>query len=210
MRRRSARHDAQCRIARRGPGRALGLCALALGALLLTARAAGAEAYVWTDPDGGLHFTDSPRSLEYRLYQPGQPRGGVHADRRYDAIIARASARNRVSPALVKAVVHAESNFDRRAVSRRGARGLMQLMPRTARALGVSDPFDPRQNIYGGTRYLGELIGRYSGNLRLALAAYNAGPSAVGRHSGVPPYRETQGYVRRVLTLYRRYHADFR
>jgi soluble lytic murein transglycosylase-like protein len=121
-----------------------------------------------------------------------------------------ASKSHGVEPGLVKAVVHAESNFDRRAVSRKGAQGLMQLMPGTARSLGVDDPFDAWQNIYGGTRYLGALIDRYDGNLKLALAAYNAGAKAVTRHGGIPPYRETQGYVRRVLNLYRRYDADFR
>ncbi|MFQ5697905.1 MAG: transglycosylase SLT domain-containing protein [Myxococcota bacterium] len=210
MRRRSALPPALRRAALPWAVRAVGLCLLALAGALAPPHRADAQVYVWTDPHGGLHFTDSPRSLEYRLYEPGGSRPTVRSNRRYDAIIARAGARNRVSPALVKAVVHAESNFDRRAISRKGARGLMQLMPRTARSLGVSDPFDARQNIYAGSRYLRELIGRYSGNLRLALAAYNAGPGAVGRHSGVPPYRETRGYVRRVLTLYRRYDADFR
>jgi soluble lytic murein transglycosylase-like protein len=100
-----------------------------------------------------------------------------------------------VAPGLVKAVVHAESNFDRRAISPKGARGLMQLMPATARTLGVDDPFNAWQNIYGGTRYLGDLIRRYSGNLEHALAAYNAGARAVAQYGGIPPYRETQGYV---------------
>jgi soluble lytic murein transglycosylase-like protein len=115
-----------------------------------------------------------------------------------------------LSPALVKAVVHAESLFDPYAISTKGALGLMQLMPRTADQLGVDDPFNPWQNIEGGTRYLSHLIQRFQGDLSLGLAAYHAGERTVRRYSGIPPYRETRRYVSRVLTLYRHYDADFR
>jgi soluble lytic murein transglycosylase-like protein len=108
----------------------------------------------------------------------------------------------------VKAVIAAESNFDPEAVSRAGAQGLMQLMPHTAAKLGVDDPLRPIENVRGGARYLREMLDRYR-DLSVALAAYNAGPRAVDRHGGVPPYRETQDYVRRVLTYYRHYHGDF-
>ena len=113
-----------------------------------------------------------------------------------------------MQPALVKAVIAAESNFDPGAVSRKGARGLMQLMPDTAEALGIDDPLQPTDNVRGGTRYLRSMLDRY-GDLSRALAAYNAGPSAVDRYGGVPPYPETQDYVNRVLTYYRAYHGDF-
>jgi soluble lytic murein transglycosylase-like protein len=116
--------------------------------------------------------------------------------------------RQGIPPALVKAVIAAESAFDSRAVSRKGAQGLMQLMPATAASLGVADPFEPGQNVAGGTSYLKAMIDRY-GDLSRAIAAYNAGPGAVDRYGGIPPYRETQAYVDRVLTYYRRYHGDF-
>ncbi len=117
--------------------------------------------------------------------------------------LARAAAeRYGLDPDLVLAVVGAESGFAPKAVSPKGAQGLMQLMPRTAAELGVVDAFDPAANLDGGSRYLESLLVKYRGNLRLALAAYNAGPGAVARHGGVPPYRETQEYVRRVMRRY--------
>ena len=170
--------------------------------------AALAEVYAYTDSRGVMHFADTPRHAGYkRRPDPGRP---LQRPRQYDGIIARAGESHGVAPGLVKAVVHVESNFKRQAVSVKGAQGLMQLMPATARSLGLDDPFDPWQNIFGGTRYLGNLIQRYSGDINLALAAYNAGASAVAHYGGVPPYRETRGYVKRVLNLYRRYDADFR
>jgi len=116
-----------------------------------------------------------------------------------DAFIATAAARYGVSEELIAAIIEAESEFNPRAVSRRGAQGLMQLMPETAATLGVDDPFDPRANIDGGVRHLRALMDRFDNNLPLALAAYNAGEVAVIKHRGVPPYRETQGYVSRIL-----------
>ncbi len=119
----------------------------------------------------------------------------------FDGIISEFATQYRVEPALVKAVIRVESGFDPAAVSRRGARGLMQLMPPTARSHGVSDVHDPRENIRGGVRHLRSLLDRFRGNQRLAVAAYNAGRSTVARYRGLPPFRETRRYVGRVLEV---------
>ena len=119
--------------------------------------------------------------------------------------IAHAARQFRVDPALVRAVIHAESGFNPRARSGKGASGLMQLMPGTARMLGVADALQPKDNIRGGAQYLAELLARFGNDTRLATAAYNAGPSAVQKYAGVPPYAETQVYVQRVKILFQRY-----
>jgi soluble lytic murein transglycosylase-like protein len=113
-----------------------------------------------------------------------------------------AAARHNVDPNLVRAVVKVESNFNSNAVSRKGAMGLMQLMPSTARSLNVKNPFDPQQNVDAGVRHLKQLLENYGGDVNLTLAAYNAGSGAVARSSGVPHFAETQNYVRRITTLY--------
>src|SRR5712675_945984 len=119
-----------------------------------------------------------------------------------DSAIAQAAARHNVDPNLVRAVVKVESNFNPNAVSRKGAMGLMQLMPSTARQLHVKNPFDPEQNVDAGVRHLKHLLESYGGDVNLTLAAYNAGSGAVARSSGVPRYAETQNYVRRITSLY--------
>jgi len=119
-----------------------------------------------------------------------------------DTAIERAAARHHVDPSLVRSVVKVESNFNPNAVSRKGAMGLMQLMPSTARSLNVSNPFDPQQNVDAGVRHLRKLLDSYGGDVRLSLAAYNAGSGAVARSAGVPNFRETQNYVRRITALY--------
>ncbi len=119
---------------------------------------------------------------------------------RYDALIEDEAKRQNVDASLVSAVIRAESNFEPRSVSRKGARGLMQLMPGTARRLGVAKPFDPRANVRGGVRYLRELADRFDGRPDLVLAAYNAGENAVETYGGVPPYRETVRYVEKILS----------
>ena len=114
-----------------------------------------------------------------------------------------------MSPSLIRAVIQTESRFNPLAVSRVGAQGLMQLMPTTARHVGIENPFDPRENILGGTKYLSTLLDRFKGNTARALAAYNAGPTVVARHRGLPPYRETQGYVRKIQKLVQNTDAEF-
>ncbi len=116
----------------------------------------------------------------------------------FDDVVRMAAARSGLSTDLIHAVIRAESDYNPRCTSSAGAMGLMQLMPGTARALGVADPYDPVENVLGGTRYLREQLDRF-GDLSLALAAYNAGPGAVQRYGGIPPYHETQAYVRRIL-----------
>lgn len=179
---------------------------------------AGADSiYAFTDARGVVHFSDAPVDPRYRrVRQPPRDgltisparRGRLPAQRGYDGLIARAANLHGVEPALVKAVIAAESNFQPDALSRVGAQGLMQLMPATARELGVEKPFGVVENIDGGVRYLRAMLDRY-GDVSRALAAYNAGPRAVDRHRGIPPYRETQAYVKRVLEYYRGYRGHF-
>ncbi|OIQ58551.1 soluble lytic murein transglycosylase precursor [Moorella thermoacetica] len=129
-----------------------------------------------------------------RTGTPGPPNTSL------ETLISEVAARHGLPASLLKGVVAAESGFNPRAVSPAGAIGLMQLMPATARALGVNDPFDPAANLDGGARYLKQMLDRFQGDIRLALAAYNAGPGAVEHYRGVPPYRETRAYIDKVLT----------
>jgi soluble lytic murein transglycosylase-like protein len=137
---------------------------------------------------GGLLFGDGPHVLSAA---------------RLDSIVVMQSRAHHVPSSLVRAVIMQESGGDPSAISSAGAMGLMQLMPGTANAYGVSDPFDPDQNVAGGVSYLHDLLQRYHGNLSLALAAYNAGGGAVAKYGGIPPYAETRGYVRSVTAMYR-------
>ncbi|MDX2368779.1 MAG: lytic transglycosylase domain-containing protein [Colwellia sp.] len=123
----------------------------------------------------------------------------------YQRTIKSAATLYKVNPAFIRAIIHAESHFNAKAVSKQGAQGLMQLMPTTAQALGVKNPFIAKQNIYGGVKHLAHLLKLYQGNNRLAAAAYNAGEGAVKKYSGIPPYEETKVYVERVDILYQRY-----
>jgi hypothetical protein len=185
------------------------LLAMFVGIILLfpVPSTAWADVFRYVDDQGVTHFTNVPDNRKFKLWirekrvllKPGL--GNVN----YDAIIAAAAERHKVDNALIKAVIKAESNFDHRAVSPKGAQGLMQLMPQTASNLQVRDSFEPEANIEGGVRYLRYLINVYGGDLRLALAAYNAGEKAVAKHRGIPPFAETRTYVRHVLDLYDRF-----
>ena len=122
-----------------------------------------------------------------------------------DSLIEEYSAKNGLDSAFVKAVIKQESGFQPQVTSHCGAMGLMQLMPATANSLGVKDAYDPEQNIAGGTKYLKGLLDRFGGNKSLALAAYNAGPNAVAKYNGIPPYKETQNYVKNIMSMYQKY-----
>ncbi len=187
------------------------------GSLILTlvACVASADIYSFVDSAGITHFTNVPSDPRYtfllatpkELTRSGEPYTAAMLARsaQYDPIIEKAAASAAVAPDLLRAVIVVESGFNARAVSRKGAVGLMQLMPETARRYGASDRYDPRQNVHAGARYLRSLMDRYDQDLELALAAYNAGENAVDRYGGqIPPYRETQAYVPRVLGCTRR------
>lgn len=129
-------------------------------------------------------------------------------EKQFDSLILKAAHQYGIDPALVKAVIKAESGYDPKAVSRQGAKGLMQLMPKTAQALGVGDCFNPEYNINGGVKYLKGLLKRYDGDIQLTLAAYNAGMSNVKRYGGVPPFKETIYYIKKVFEYYDTYKQD--
>ncbi len=171
--------------------------------LLLFSVNAWGDIYYYVDSNGVPNFTDSPTDSRYRLFLETGRKG------RYAHEIRHAASANDVDPALIKAVIRTESNFDPHAVSKKGARGLMQLMPDTARDYGVDDAFDPGQNIEAGARHLHRLLLKFEDNLPLALAAYNAGEKAVLKYGQIPPYQETTDYVSKVLSLYRRYRKNF-
>jgi hypothetical protein len=178
---------------------------LLAGGLVCLAPCARADAAVfgYVDAEGTAHFTDAPTKAHYRWIPAFGLPPGANLDRgQYAELIESIAADNGVDPALVKAIIRTESNFDRGAVSRKGAQGLMQLMPGTAGRYAVGNSFDPAENIRGGVRHLRSLQDRFPGQLHLAVAAYNAGEGAVLRYKGIPPYAETRQYVTRVLRLY--------
>jgi soluble lytic murein transglycosylase-like protein len=196
-------------------------CAALLGAVLVLPALAAADIYSFVGPDGTMHFTNVPAGDgRFRLHR--KSRGAGHRrtepsaaaannsssiDRftRFNDTVHQAAALYQIPEELVRAVIKVESDYDPRAVSRAGAQGLMQLMPDTAERMQVKDILDPRENILGGVRYLRVLANMFNGDLGLTLAAYNAGEGAVIRHGGIPPYNETQDYVIKAITYYRRY-----
>lgn len=198
---------------------------LATAALVIPTLPGGAQAdiYKYVDKDGVVHFSNQPAAkgqggqVYIKTREKKKSRGDitpfapsdVSPERfsRYDDAIHHAATLYQLPEALVRAVIMVESNFDPRAVSHAGAQGLMQLMPETASRMEVRDSFDPRENIFGGVRYLRILANLFNGDLELTIAGYNAGEGAVMRHGGIPPYEETQDYVVKVLTYYRRFAA---
>jgi soluble lytic murein transglycosylase-like protein len=166
-----------------------------------------ADIYVYADRDGVLHFTNVPTSSQsssYKVYikeTPKKPLESYNEDL-FDHVISEASQTHGISFSLLKALIKTESDFNPRAVSSAGARGLMQLMPENIKTLNIKNPFDPRENIMGGTRYLKQLINRFNGKLPLALAAYNAGPGVVEKYQRIPPFQETENFVKQVMEYY--------
>jgi soluble lytic murein transglycosylase-like protein len=199
------------------------LAALALVGLLHAATARAGELYSYVDEDGVVHFSNAPSDRRYRKIGKKASAGGVYrpqtqararplpradADARYREHIRAAADKYKLPEALLLAVMAVESNFDHRAVSEKGAMGLMQLMPGTAKDMYVADAYEPSQNIEGGARYLRILANQYRGDIVKTLAAYNAGPEAVRRAGdAVPNIPETREYVRKVVALYETYKA---
>jgi soluble lytic murein transglycosylase-like protein len=193
----------------------LGLC----GPLACLAQAG---IYTFVDDQGGLHLSNVPDNERYRRLEPasapsgGEARDAIAADgavdagsrRPYGAMVAQVAGRYGIEAALLHAVISVESGYNARAVSKRGAAGLMQLMPATARRFGVSDVFDPADNVRAGAQYLTELLKLFDNDIRLALAAYNAGEAAVMKYGRrIPPYRETAAYVPRVVDFYQKFRS---
>ncbi|HVY47059.1 MAG TPA: lytic transglycosylase domain-containing protein [Minicystis sp.] len=205
---------------RRSPLLRIAGASVALAALASLPGVASADIFTFTDEEGVVHYSNKPTDPRARLLvktparraRPGVvpvPPSDASVDRftRYDEWIRQAAILYQIPPELIRAVMKVESDYDARAVSHTGAQGLMQLMPETAVRMQVRDPFDPRENIFGGTRYLRVLANMFNGDLELTIAGYNAGEAAVVRYAGIPPYEETQQYVTKVVAYYRSYRA---
>lgn len=169
-----------------------------------------ADIYKYVDENGVTHFTNIPGnkykkiiSVENKnISKPGHKKSHTPSSADYLQIIQDKSRKYNIAPSLVNAVIEVESNWNSTAVSKKGARGLMQLMPSTAREMDIGNPLNPEENIEGGVRYLRHLLDKFNGDLSLALAAYNAGPDKIEKFKGIPPITETRQYVKRVLSLY--------
>ena len=185
-----------------------GILILALISLFVLVLPLQADIFRYIDENGVMHFTNTPTSSiqRYRLFiKERPPVTRSYSTEQYDDLISDASERYGVAFPLLKAIIKAESDFDPLAVSAKGATGLMQIMPHNFEPLGIKDPFDPWQNINAGARYFKQMFDRFNGKLSLSLAAYNAGPTAVDRYKTIPPFEETEEYVRRVLKYYYNY-----
>jgi soluble lytic murein transglycosylase-like protein len=197
------------------------ICRLLLCVFLVTVltHRADADIYKYEDEEGVLHFTDVPTHRGYKIFIKDLKKdkklrtnfrltGLSRNPDEFDPIINTLSSEYGVDRSLVKAVIHAESGYNPNAISPKGASGLMQLMPGTARDLKVCNTFDPRDNIRGGVRYLRFLLDTFRGDVPLALAAYNAGLATVSKYGGIPPYEETRNYVSRVLSYQKSYQSN--
>jgi soluble lytic murein transglycosylase len=176
-----------------------------MGGTLFVCAPAQADIYRYVDMNGVVHFTNAPTVAghSYSIYIRETART-YRVNSLYDRYISAAARKHGISSSLIKAVIKAESDFNPRAVSKKGACGLMQLMPETAKDLGIVDLFDPKENIFGGTRYLKKMLTQF-GELPLALAAYNAGPGKVKSRNGIPRIPETRTFVRRVMKYLEHY-----
>ncbi len=167
---------------------------------------AEADIFRFRDKQGVWHFSNTRSDARYRLYIRTRGIGGKQYLKEYEDVIRKAAEQFGIDANLIKAVIKAESSFDPDAISESGAQGLMQLMPDTANDMKVDDPFDPEENIFGGTRYLSLLLQRFNQDKRLAIAAYNVGPTTVTKHNAVPPIPQTRRFVERVMTFYREFN----
>ena len=190
---------------------------LSIAIVAATASIGSADIYKYEDAEGVVHFTDAPTDRKFKIFMRD-----IEKDRRlrttfgfgrlsrdpaeFESMINSYASQYGVDRALVKAVIHAESGYNPNAVSRKGAAGLMQLMPGTAQSLKVADSFNPSDNIKGGVRYLRFLLDTFKGDVTLALAAYNAGLNKVAKYGGIPPYEETRNYVSKVLAYQKNYN----
>ena len=165
----------------------------------------GAEQEGLTNPQPPVHQTLQNKDSEVKKESIPFSNRSIRGERSFRPIIQNAASRHDIDPALVKAIIMAESNYNPRAVSKKGAQGLMQLMPVTARSLGVDDAFNPEQNIHAGVRYFKSLLRQFDGDVKLALAAYNAGSSNVRHYKGIPPFKDTKRYLKKVYRYYEFY-----
>jgi len=174
--------------------------------IALSASIASADIYRFKDEDGVWHFTNINNDKRYKLFIRYHDNPTLYIND-YAKAIDEASEKFGVESSLIKAVIRAESAFNQKATSSKGAQGLMQLMPYTADYLSVKDAYDPEDNIFGGTKYLSMMLKRFNNNIQHALAAYNAGPENVDAYNGVPPFEETKNFVKKVMTFYNQYKS---
>lgn len=187
--------------------------------VMLTAGSVIADIYRYEDEEGIVHFTDAPTDKRFKIFIRDLKKdkelrtklkyeSSIINSNEFEQLIKASSEKYGVNPSLVKAVIHAESGYNPNAVSRKGASGLMQLMPSTAKSLKVADRFNPKDNVEGGVKYLRFLLDTFRGDVSLAVAAYNAGLTKVAKYGGIPPYNETRTYVSRVLSYMKSYQES--